>query len=303
MQALERQKRPSPRLRREMVRIVVAAMMKVCASQSKNNLTEVAKKMVAKYPNSLQDVIEESVISPGYYSLVKQFQARVENARRNSTPKVKKSAFMIQECDTEEITPEKRAAVQDTYGCINWEVRFIPLGETAESPLLKKEKMRSLSQTTDWNEEEVKVLIKSTYYSQQKDINKGTDIKILSEKWPFLVQESGMEVHFKDLTVIPLKETFLNSIDTKGNRLLNFMRNICAARNTRVLQAVTKLQVLREQTNGCSEDLKDLILLLLSYYDEKEKLLLHYVEETSLAKDVELEKLLVTPCIIVCGKF
>ncbi|KAI7811278.1 hypothetical protein IRJ41_012513 [Triplophysa rosa] len=33
----------------------------------------------------------------------------------------------------------------------------------------------------------------------------------------------------------------------------------------------------------------------------KKEELLHYVEETSLAKDVELENLPVTPCIIVCG--
>ncbi|XP_043113892.1 uncharacterized protein LOC122358169 [Puntigrus tetrazona] len=275
--------------------------MKVCACPSRKNLTEVAKRIVAKYPKSLQDVIEESVIGPGYYSLVKQFQARVENARRTSTPKIKKRIHDTDECDTEEVTPEKRAAVQDTYGCINWEVRFMPLSETAESQLLKKEKMRSLSQTTDCNEEEVKVLMKSTYYSQRKDINNGTDMKTLTEEWPFLFQESGMEVHFKDLTGIPLKETFLNSIDRKGNRLLNFMRNVCATRNKRVLQAVTKLEVLRGQTNGCSEDVKDMILLLLSYFDEKEELLLHYVEETSLAKDVELDNLPPTPCIIVCG--
>ncbi|XP_057202557.1 uncharacterized protein LOC130561914 [Triplophysa rosa] len=43
-----------------------------------------------------------------------------------------------------------------------------------------------------------------------------------------------------------------------------------------------------------------MILLPLSCFDEKEELL-HYVEETSLAKDVELENLPVTPCIIVCG--
>ncbi|KAK3523344.1 hypothetical protein QTP86_029859 [Hemibagrus guttatus] len=61
-------------------------------------------------------------------------------------------------------------------------------------------------------------------------------------------------------------------------------------------------QVLRGQRNGCSEDVKYMILLLLSYFDEKEELL-HYVEETSLAKDVELENLPVTPCIIVCGKY
>ncbi|GAA6096153.1 uncharacterized protein LOC110971785 [Tachysurus ichikawai] len=266
MQALERQKRPIPRLRREMVRIVVAAMLKVCTCPSRMNLTEVAKRMVAKYPKSLQDVIAESVIGPGYYSLVKQFQARVENARRTSTPKIKKRIHDAEEYDTEEVTPEKRAAVQDTYGCINWELRFMPLSETAESQQLKKEKMRSLLQTTDCNEEEVKVLMKSTYYSQRKDINKGTDMKILTDDWPFLFQESGMEVHFKDLTEIPLNSTFLNSIDGKGNRLLNFMRNVCATKNKHVLQAITKLQVL------------------------------------SLAKDVELENLPVTPCIIVCGR-
>ncbi|GAA6100681.1 uncharacterized protein LOC122358169 [Tachysurus ichikawai] len=262
------------------------------------NLTEFAKRMVAKYPKSLQDVIAESVIGPGYYSLVKQCQARVENARRTSTPKIKKRIHDAEECDTEEVTREKRAAVQDTYGCINWELRFMPLSETAESQQLKKEKMRSLLQTTDWNEEEVKVLMKSTYYSQRKDINKGTDMKILTDDWPFLFQESGMEVHFKDLTGIPLKETFLNSIDGKGNRLLNFMRNVCATKNKHVLQAITKLQVLRGQTNGCSEDVKDMILLLLSYFDEKEELLLHYVEQTSLAKDVELENLPDVPAIV-----
>ncbi|XP_056623049.1 uncharacterized protein LOC130436430 isoform X1 [Triplophysa dalaica] len=301
MQALERQKRPSPQLRREMVRIVIAAMMKVCACPSRKNLTEVAKIMVAKYPKSLQDVIEESVIGPGYYSLVKQFQTRVENARRTSTPKIKKRVHDSDEFDTEEATPEKRAVVQDTYGCVNWEVKFMPLSETAESLQLKKEKMKSLSQTSDWNEKEVKDLMRSTYYCQRKDINKGKDMKTLNDEWPFLFQESGMEVHFKDLTGIPLKETFLESIDRKGNRLLHFMRNICANKNKRVLQAVAKLQVLRGQRNGCSEDVKDMILLLLSYFDEKEEVLLRYVEETSLAKDVELENLPVTPCIIVCG--
>ncbi|KAK2857801.1 hypothetical protein Q7C36_005720 [Tachysurus vachellii] len=68
--------------------------------------------------------------------------------------------------------------------------------------------------------------------------------------------ESGMEVHFKDLTGIPLKETFLNSIDRKGNRLLNFMGN-------------------------------------------KEELLLHYVEQTSFAKDVQLENLPDVPAMLL----
>ncbi|KAF7706366.1 hypothetical protein HF521_019620 [Silurus meridionalis] len=72
-----------------------------------------------------------------------------------------------------------------------------------------------------------------------------------------------MEEHFKDLTGIPLIETFLNSIDRKGNRLLNFMRNVCATKNKHVLQAITKLKVLRGQTNGCPYDVKDTFLLLV----------------------------------------
>lgn len=58
---------------------------------------------------------------------------------------------------------------------------------------------------------------------------------------------------------------------------------------------------MRGQGNGCSEDVKDTILLLLSYFYEKEELLFHYVE--CLTKDVELEDLPVTACIVVCGKY
>lgn len=42
---------------------------------------------------------------------------------------------------------------------------------------------------------------------------------------------------------------------------------------------------------GCSEDLKDMVLLLLTYFDEKEENLFHYVEETCLANEVNVESL------------
>ncbi|KAL7880082.1 hypothetical protein SRHO_G00023360 [Serrasalmus rhombeus] len=81
LQSLERQKRPSPRLRREMIRIVVSEIMKVCSNPTKRNSTEIGKRMVAKYPKSLQDVIEGDVVGPGYHSLAKQLQARVDNVK------------------------------------------------------------------------------------------------------------------------------------------------------------------------------------------------------------------------------
>jgi len=90
MQSLERGKRPSPKMRREMVRIVVSAMMRKSSYLGKRSSTEVAKKMVAKYPKSLQDVIDGDVIGPGYHSLVKQLQYRIENVKRSTIPKIRK---------------------------------------------------------------------------------------------------------------------------------------------------------------------------------------------------------------------
>lgn len=65
--------------------IVVSKMIKMCDSPGKHHITEVAKKIVAKYPESLQDVTEGDIIDVDYYYFVKQ--ARIKNVRRSTTPK------------------------------------------------------------------------------------------------------------------------------------------------------------------------------------------------------------------------
>ncbi|XP_059187454.1 uncharacterized protein LOC131970167 [Centropristis striata] len=110
-----------------------------------------------------------------------------------------------------------------------------------------------------------------------------------------------MTVHFQELTGVSLKDTFLTNIEKKGKRLLDFMRTVCAEKSKRILQAVTKLDILRGQLEGCSEDVKDMVLLLLPYFDDKEENLFHYVDQTCVAKDVPVERLPVNPCIVVCG--
>ncbi|KAI5628690.1 hypothetical protein C0J50_10579 [Silurus asotus] len=107
-----------------MVRIVVSEMMKICKNPTKHNITERAKRMVARCPKSLRDVIDGDVIGPGYHSLVKQLQARVENVERPDTPKVIKRKAASDDDDTDEIPTEQKASVQDTYGCISWSQSF-----------------------------------------------------------------------------------------------------------------------------------------------------------------------------------
>ncbi|KAF7707226.1 hypothetical protein HF521_018444, partial [Silurus meridionalis] len=182
MQVLEREKRPSPRMQREMVRIVVTEMMRKGSAESRRHSTEVAKKMVSKYPKSLQDVIEGDVVGPGYHSLVKQLQYRIENVKRSTTPKIRKRKHRVDEPDTDEIPPEQRATIQDTYGCINWDVKFMPLGETPESQQEKKENLKMMSQHPTVNLQEVKHLMKLTFYTQHKQVNQGQNIKSLLEE-------------------------------------------------------------------------------------------------------------------------
>lgn len=302
MQSLDRGKRPSPRLRREMVRIVISEMMKKSSSIGKRGTTEVAKKMVAKYPKSLQDVIEGDVIGPGYHSLVKQLQNRLENAKRSTTPKIRKRKHRSDDSDTDEIPPEQKAAVQDTYGCINWNLKFLPFGETSESQEDKKENLKMLSQMKDPNPEEVKQLMEKTFYTQRRDVNQGKDIKDLLKEWPLWFQELGMAVHFKILTGNELKETFIKNLERKGRRLLNYMSTVCVTKNRRFLQAHTKLKVIRGEMSGCSDDVKEMVLLLMSYFDENEDAMLFYMEDTCLAQEVQMDKVNLTPTIIVCGK-
>lgn len=178
----------------------------------------------------------------------------------------------------------------------------MPASETTVSLQEKKLKMKVLSEQANFNPDEVKTLMKTTYYSQRKAINKGTNLSVLMEEWPFLFQEVGMTVHFQELSGVSLKETFVTCVEKKGKRLLDFMRTICAEKSKQVLQVVTKLKILRGQLEGCSEDIIDMVLLLPSFFNEKEENLFHYVEDTCLLGEVQVESLPVTPCIIVCGK-
>ncbi|XP_035980886.1 uncharacterized protein LOC118557809 isoform X2 [Fundulus heteroclitus] len=297
-QALERGKRPGPSLRKEMVRIVVREMMKVTTSLCKRNAVDVARKLVAKYPKSLQDVIEGDIIGTGYYSLVKQIQNRIENVKRPTTPKIKRRPH---DSDTDEIPPEKRAAIQDTYGCIRWHVKFLPLGETADSQQQKKDELKNLFSQNEQSPGPVKMLMKSTFYTQRQEVNQGKDVKYLLENWPYWFCEIGMAVHFNELTGVDLKETFLKNMEQKGERLLHFMKTVAVNKSKRFYQAATKLQMMRGEHPGYTHA-TEMVLLLLAYFDEKEDVMFHYVEDTCLAGEVDLNSVPLTPTIVVCGQ-
>ncbi|TWW53698.1 hypothetical protein D4764_0013240 [Takifugu flavidus] len=89
-------------------------------------------------------------------------------------------------------------------------------------------------------------------------------------------------------------------MDLKGKRLLNYLTTVCVRK--RFHQTYARLQRMRGQQSGCSEDVKEMLLLLLSYFDEKEESMFFHVDDTCLAEEVELGQVPLTPTIIVCGQ-
>ncbi|XP_047441566.1 uncharacterized protein LOC125008395 [Mugil cephalus] len=192
--------------------------------------------------------------------------------------------------------------MQDTYGCIRWNVKFLPLQETQQSQQQKMEKLKMMFQNSDANPEEVKCLMKSTFYTQRQHINQGKSIKCLREDWPFLFDELGMSVHFMELTGIDLKETFTRNLDLKGKRLHDYLTTVCVNKSKKFLQNYARLQRMRGPQSGCSDDVIEMVLLLLSYFDEKEEFMFFHVEDMCLAEEVQLEQVPLTPAVIVCGQ-
>ncbi|CAI5678530.1 unnamed protein product [Oreochromis niloticus] len=117
-----------------------------------------------------------------------------------------------------------------------------------------------------------------------------------------IVVTEMMEKCPHELTGIDLKETFTRNLDLKGKRLLDYMTTVAVSKSKAFLQAYARLQRMRGPQSGCSDDVKEMVLLLLSYFEEKEESMLFCVEDTCLADEVQLEQVPLTPTIIVCGQ-
>lgn len=79
MQTLKAGKRPQPSGRREMVRILAAEIYKKYKKPGKKALAVIAQKLVKRFPNSFQDVIEDTLVGTGYDSMLKQWMSRIDN--------------------------------------------------------------------------------------------------------------------------------------------------------------------------------------------------------------------------------
>ena len=76
-------KRPLPKLRLKMIRVICKAISKISKHPGRNNLRIIAEAIVNKYPDSFKDTLSGSSLGSRFASIFNQLESRIENQNRN----------------------------------------------------------------------------------------------------------------------------------------------------------------------------------------------------------------------------
>lgn len=245
--AVQGGKRPVPKDRRKMIRIIIDSVLKVCPCPLRKQLAVIAMKVVDAYPASFKDAFDGTLIGTGYDSVLNQLVARAENMKReesqsrncNQRQSQKRSSFISRTFTTPPGDPEelrqKQLALQAMF---------------KEDPSYRND---------------VSVLMESTYYLQQEDIKAGLAIPELKITWPFLCTACGIQGHLKSILNIDLKETLERSLTEKKCTIMNFFNK--GRHGKKVVMKVW--EVLQAQHNKTEHvELLGVIQLITSWFGE-----------------------------------
>uniref|UniRef100_A0A8C2BC44 Uncharacterized protein n=1 Tax=Cyprinus carpio TaxID=7962 RepID=A0A8C2BC44_CYPCA len=274
-QCVAQGKRPRKQELLVMVRTIVDSIQKVCLNPSRSQCSEIARRIMEKYPKSFADVtMEGDLIGCGYGSLLNQIKTRVEHVNRDNTLVRVRKPKRINE---NESTPSSestasKCAKTDSYGCINWHPVDLPEDETPESVEEKRKEMVKLfSQEGPRAAErgQVEEWMKTTYASQRYAINNNPPPSIdeLKDQWPFLFMKRFLCAHFNTLTGIDVNTRFTESLNTKGKKVLHFFESQLSRWKKDVRT------VLKDINQASKEDVDygvASIITTMAYFKEKE---------------------------------
>ncbi|XP_049452237.1 uncharacterized protein LOC125900954 [Epinephelus fuscoguttatus] len=304
--AISMGKRADPRDRIAMVRTVVEAMQVHCPNPNRAACAEIAKAIVSKHPRTFGDITEEGeLLGSGYHSLLEQLKRRVEHVNRN--------------CDSHRIRQPKRTpnddsnanrrvrSKVDSYGCINWQPKDLPEGETSDSLESKRVTLVELFGSMGPRAAElteVDEFMRLTYIYQRYMINScpPPPLHLLEEHWPFLFTKRGLCTHFLTLTGIDIDDRLGEALVTKGRRIVSFFQS-------QKLKWGNEIQaLLKEMESATSERNQDLtaiaaVLLAMKYFHETEDSIFILSVATATKISIEAEKdLPATPRLIMLGR-
>ena len=277
---LKQDNRLSPTLMRKFVRCIASDILTVCMKPRRKETAIVARNIVAKFKESLQDRLNGDVVGNGYEGLLNSVQTRIENATRNNSDiprkRRRKSLDMSKASEGQDNRPPK----MDSYGCMKWQPS---LGEdqTEETQESLKKELQQLFATTaqkDWDRTKIKELVICTFPTQRKDINSGMEVTDLVKEWPFLFH--FVLTHFEELVGFPLLTALLTAASSKAAIMRKYFMSATLP-NTKINQRVTAM--LEETKTFLVQPTPVLELavgvqLLLTYFGEKAEALFYLAQ-------------------------
>ena len=270
-------KRPSPKDRRQMVRIIVDDIVKLCPNPKSPQLSAVARKLCLRYPVSFRDEFDSSPgLSHEIEGLTKQLRARVENVNRGNPLTSRRVLIPTQQAANGEEIPAAKRKAADSYGCVNWQPQ-LPEEETEAAQMNKKEAMQKLyaegkavyiQQTAT-----VEELMDVTYPFQRKCINGPPVMPIYSvrDNWPFLFEPRYLFRHFEELVGIKITEVIPEALRTKVPRFMAYYRGIGGKSKQPLQEIIRRLDdALRHCDDRQQCEAFGFFLLSQAYFGEKD---------------------------------
>nr|XP_050028093.2 uncharacterized protein LOC126523536 isoform X3 [Dermacentor andersoni]XP_050030180.2 uncharacterized protein LOC126526322 isoform X1 [Dermacentor andersoni] len=281
LEALHKSKRPTPRDRRKMVRVIIDSVKKVCPKPLRKHLAVVARKVVELHPSSFKDVFDNTVIGTGYDSLLNQLVCRVENVNRE---------------DVHEAKVRDMRCAKKRSSCIPYPEQETSTKDDAEMRR-EQEALQTMFKADSSYTEDVHVLMASTHRLQQLDIKLGTSITELKKAWPFLFMPCGLESHVELLLGVNVTETLDHSLRNKKRVILDFFDkekhgkpNIMRAWREAPCSTQAEAEFLR------------IVLLTMAWFEEERDGLIQSKEAHLSSEEIErCQDTPVSPCIIAAG--
>jgi len=269
---LNSKQRIDPKERRQVVRVVVDAVLKVCSNPRKTELAEVVKTMAESYPESFVDRIGADIVAAGYNDLLNRLCERRDNVNRvsvNSAPKKKN-----RESDDSQTVVKRRP--KDSYGCVNWQPVMPENSDHLEKTREQlKELFRSGSEQS--GESTVNDGMKLTYPLQRQLISSGAKLSDVQEKFPYLFTSRNLLNHFAELVGHDPYSGLVSAFRTKTKTLMGYLRSESDAG-----RAVPK-SLFDEIESAHSDDreralLPGIVLLVIAYFKDTVEDFFHVVE-------------------------
>ncbi|KAF1371462.1 hypothetical protein PFLUV_G00278000 [Perca fluviatilis] len=249
MDALKEKKRPPPKHRRHMIRIIMEDMMATDTRPGRSKLKQVAQQLVERYPDSFLDKCGINVVGQGFASLVMQMENRVENVRRQY-------AFST----SHEGRPKKKCRSSDRYGCTQWQPESLNDFNSQED---KKKMLQDAFKENLLPQSDIQRLMSETYCAQRITLNSEENVIKVMEEWPYLFITTHLLDHTEKLMGFPVQTKLLDQIQEKGKIITEFLGS----------QGIT----------GVTTDPLKLLQGLVKYLAEEQKVLL-INEEDALAE-------------------